>query len=156
MGGGYLFVMKPQTGREALLKAVDEIRSQYPNAKIEYANYAQGESKNAVIVRQDLENGLVAKELEEGGGFIYSDNLGQFKIGELSDLLDAACDGIVFCEAAGEIHILGNPANSTQLKSQNATIELFGALLSKGTVKNTELPASSYSKNRSEMQSKIL
>lgn len=59
--------MKPQTGREALLKAVDEIRSQYPSAKIEYANYAQGESMSAVVVRQDLENGLVAKELEEGG-----------------------------------------------------------------------------------------
>jgi len=131
MGGGYLFVMKPQTGREALLKAVDEIRSQYPNAKIEYANYAQSGSQTAVVVRQDLENGFVAKELEEGGGFIYSDNAGQFKIGELSDLLEYASDGIAFCEAVGEIHILGKAANSTQLKSQNATIELFGALLSK-------------------------
>lgn len=99
MGGGYLFVMKPQTGREALLKAVDEIRSQYPNAKIEYANYAQSESKTAVAVRQDLEGNLVAKELEEGGGFLYSDNFGQFSIGELSDLIDASSDGIVFCVA---------------------------------------------------------
>ncbi len=131
MGGGYLFVMKPQIGREALLRAVEDIRQQYPNAKIEYANYVQRESRSAVVVRQNLAASIIAKELTDGGGFAYSDNLGQFRIGELQDLLETSADGIVFCVTTGEIYVLGKRVDSTRIKSQNATIELFGSLLEK-------------------------
>lgn len=46
--------------------------------------------------------------------------------------------------------------DSTEIKSRNTTIELLVILLSKGIVSNQDLPASTYAKNRGEMQSKII
>lgn len=157
MGWGYHFVMKPQIGREKLAQALEDIKAEYPNARIEYANYLHGDSYSPVRLRQDLQNGILAKELSESGGSLYFNNQWVSCIVNAKEILaDKQQEDILLDVISGDIFIWGKTVDSTEIKSRNTTIELLVILLSKGIVSNQDLPASTYAKNRGEMQSKII
>lgn len=103
MGGGYLFVTKPQIGRSALASAIEEVRKNYPDANIEYANYFHGDAANGARTRQNLAKGFVAEEMKKGGGFLYQDNRGNFRVGEFSTVVSGSEAGMLFNQATGEI-----------------------------------------------------
>lgn len=58
----------------------------------------------------------------------------------------------------GKIYYKGNKLTSQDLSSQSATIEVIKLLLAseKKEISNSELSASSYAKNKNELNSKII
>lgn len=79
---------------------MEKIRSAYPDARIEYANYLHGESARGAAVRQNLTIGNLAEEMRGSNGFIFRDNGGDFRVGDFSAVVSDFSDGILFDQAA--------------------------------------------------------
>lgn len=92
--------MKPHVGRPALDSAIEKIRSAYPDARIEYANYLHGESTCGAAIRQNLTIGNLAEEMKGSNGFVFRDNAGGFRAGDFSTVVSDFGEGILFDQAA--------------------------------------------------------
>lgn len=67
-------------------------------------------------------------------------------------------DGLLLDTISNKIYLFWKKINSKEIRSQSWTIELFKILLENiwNEIENTELPSSSYSKNKNEMLGKIV
>ncbi|MDD2515798.1 MAG: hypothetical protein PHF46_01200 [Candidatus Gracilibacteria bacterium] len=156
LGGGYVVVMKPGISRETLVNTIKDMKNCYPNIEIEYASYLDGECSDGVKIEQYLSRGIFSSYIQKDK-VLYKDNNGESYIGDYEYILKKENKGLILDTISNKIYFKGEKLTSKEISSQNATIEILEILLENigKDVSNKEFSASSYSKNRNEMFSKI-
>ena len=122
-----------------------------------YANWIDGTEYAGCIVEQDLKYNILSDFLESNNCILRWVN-GKILIADCESSLEMHKTGLLLDTLHNKIYLDGERLTSQELHSQSATIEVMRVLianLGKDMV-NTDLPPSSYSKNKNEMMSKIV
>lgn len=155
--GWCVFVMKPGISRDTLDKTLQEMRTFYPNAEIEYCSYMDGNSHNGIKVEQFI-TGWVYSQYIQKNQVLYKNNLEISYISTMGDILEKENSGILVDTISRKIYINWTRLTSKEIPAQNTTSELLSILFEKRwqDVSSKELPNSSYASNKNEMLGKIV
>lgn len=107
------------------------------------------------MLEQDIERGIYHDLTDRNIGICEHGNIRH--VLARSELSHFSQGKIIFDLDAGKIYCDGKPMTSAKLPSQKATIEVIKALLAspEKCLKNTDLPRSSYTTSKNEMNGKI-
>ncbi len=123
-----------------------------------YESWVDGIENHWIIFEQDIDDGIyseffgkhsfILKKVDWELQIIHFDNLDTFKMDQ----------DILVDKVNNKIVIAGKNVNSKELVSQSATIEILNLMIERWweEIHCREFEASSYSKNKNEMLSKIL
>lgn len=149
--------MKQGKSRETMLKVLASLRNDGHIARLEYASYRDGYSDEGVRLDQYITKGLYSDYTQEGN-ILFSDTWGRSYCGDYEKIIEDEKESILLDTIQGRIYIKGMKLTSRDIHSQNTTIDMFRILLENmgQEVSNTELPVSTYSQNKSEIQGKVV
>lgn len=162
-GGDVLFAAPIGVFRKSAEELVKELQSTL-NAEIQldYASWIDGYGKDGIRIEQQLEaqryspfvsvGTVYVRHLNEQG-HLHTDLYTKEEFESLR-----ATDDVIFDAVKKEITVRGERLTSSELHSTSATIQLMQYLIERPdqAVKNSQLPDSSYARDRNELQSKIL
>ncbi len=160
-GGAVLFAMPYGTHRDALLRLVDELRTDSGfDLWLDYASWIDGVGGGPAILEQDVTAGKQSSFVGRDSlaltvvrqGVIQRQVVTAEKFTELSQEVDLVLDLI-----SGKILVGGQPVTSKELPSQKATVQIMADLLraKKHTLNNDQLPAA-YGSSRYDLQGKVM
>ncbi|HMT01067.1 MAG TPA: hypothetical protein PKD96_01860 [Candidatus Absconditabacterales bacterium] len=157
MGGTVTFVSPHETMRQSLMTAVRSIEKTHPGASLLYNSWADGLEKDGLIIEQAITQDVCSKFVPRGNRILQTYD-GGIIVGEKDVLVQEAQHDVILDMVHGKIFVRGKKLTSQELHSQNATVELLSMLFSNldTEISNKLLSASSYSKNKNEMISKIV
>ncbi|MDD2487154.1 MAG: hypothetical protein PHS92_02200 [Candidatus Gracilibacteria bacterium] len=114
-------------------------------------------SNEGIVIEQNLFSGFKNSNYNSNNFIMVSYN-SFTSFDSYENLLEKGSDGIIFDIVNKKILIKGRKINSTELLSQNATIEIFMKLLDNLNVdlSNSEFSKSAYTSSKNEMISKII
>lgn len=116
-----------------------------------------GIESEGVCFEQDIENNIYSKYLGPES-FLLRMLDGSVVLGDYESLLTKMMQGLLLDTIGSKIYLNGVRLTSKEIHSQSTTIEVLTALLvhPQKEIRNTELPVSSYSKNKNDMLGKIV
>ncbi len=129
--------------------------------QIIYASWLDGIEQEGIKIEQDLErkiySGFISENTVYVRDFSQKNPVNLLLSSEEFNKRKKEID-LLLIEEEGKIYIKGKPLTSKELHSKKATIKLLKILLEKRgqEVLNSELPRSSYSQDRYELQGKII
>ncbi|MBI1961316.1 MAG: hypothetical protein HYS45_01290 [Parcubacteria group bacterium] len=129
---------------------------------LDYASWLDGFEEEGVKVEQSLAEGIYSEFISRGALEIRHVNrqgtssTRLYSVEQFNE--DKPAMDVVFDPAKHKIYLAGKHLTSRELRSASATIELLRILLARlgQPVPNKELPTSSYTADRNELQSKII
>lgn len=156
-GGGYVVTFKPGQGRVALEKAVDSLRSDYPETALEYASWIDGSSSSGPKVEHDPFSG-VKSPLIPADCTTFRDNRGKTYLGSYATIMENERDCLLLDAVEMKLSVHGSRPTSKDIPSQSVTIEALSRLLLHPgeDVASSSLPSSSYSKDKGLLMSKAI
>jgi len=161
--GDILFVVNYHGLRDRIFDLISELRKETKeNIWLDYASWIDGIEEKGVKVEQHLAEGIYSKFISEGSISLKSwtgADVSQTEITSLEDFekekskIDLLLDAI-----ENDIYIRGEKLTSKEIPSSSTTVEILGILLDNlgKSISDSQLPESSYSQDRNEMQSKII
>lgn len=154
-GWWYLCIGWTNTGT-AIKDALPKISTQYPHAAIELISHGSISTQWAII-EQEIGQDNYSDHIEEWT-LIYRDNKWWYTQWHYDELITQNHAHILLDLINRKCYINGEKVNSNQLKSQSTTVELLSKLLiaKQNRISNTELEASSYSRQQNQMLGKII
>lgn len=156
--GGSLMLLSPRDSHAVLLpQIIDHVLPHYPWMSIVYSYHQDGWEKQWLRIEQDINHHRFSRSVM-WNTYTLIQNDGSMTIGELSSLRSNNNCDLVFDLSSSKIYVWGEKLTSQDLHSQSTTIELFQKYLENGftDVHSNQLSRSSYSRQKSEMSSKIL
>lgn len=162
-GGDVLFTAPIGIFRKSIEELVEELKKSYnKEITLDYASWLDGYGQQGVRVEQNLEEKTYSSFVSQGAskvlhlnieGLLHSDLYTLEEFDRLKNKADLLFDAI-----NGEIYIKGQRLTSKEIHSATTTIEIIQVLLANlgKNVKNSQLPPSSYTADRNELQSKII
>ena len=157
MWGSLIFATPMDGFRKAVLDSFSKTFEDFAWSMLLYANWIDGTEYAGCIVEQDLKYNILSDFLESNNCILRWVN-GKILIADCESSLEMHKTGLLLDTLHNKIYLDGERLTSQELHSQSATIEVMRVLianLGKDMV-NTDLPPSSYSKNKNEMMSKIV
>ena len=162
-GGDVLFAVPYGSFRNIIINSVEKLRGKTgKDIWLDYASWLDGFEKEGVKIEQFLTEGIRSKFISEGTVSLKKWTNKEAMVSELSSLerlekekkdIDLLIDIL-----EEKIYIKGQKLTSHELHSASTTIEILKILLENTgkNIANKNLPESSYSQDRNEMQSKIV
>ncbi len=156
-GGNYLLIMRRGYSRKTLTRTIESLQKIYQDTSIHYTSRGQDDKLPGIQILQDINHDAFSEYVDKEH-VVYIDNQGHKLIDTYDNLLKQCPDGILMDGIAGKILIKGQKVNSSQLKSQSTTVEVFEHLLLNigKAVSSSKLWSSSYTNQYNQMQGKIL
>ncbi len=162
--GTFLCVTKAQTSRETIKNVIEEMmRHGYTTINTIYMSWEDGISIDHPIIEQYLDKNIISSYLKENDAILecwsLSERYPQKKIlGKHRELIQQNGDSIIFDCIDNKIIINNEVATHKEILTHSGTIEVIRMLFENmgRYINNTQLPASSYSKNKNEMVGKII
>ncbi len=160
-GGTLICLLKYSKSRETIKKMIQTLHDKwYKTANLSYLSREDGISEEHLEIEQYLDKGRFSKYINEGDVITecYGNDCGKRIIGNHREIIEEITDGIVFDCIDGKIYINGELTNHNEILTQSGTVDSMKILLEHiGTyVNNSQLPVSSYTKNKNEMVGKII
>ncbi|MEF2175109.1 MAG: hypothetical protein V3575_01450, partial [Candidatus Absconditabacteria bacterium] len=152
IGGGYIIVMKYMQDRDNFVDVLEKLKNDYPNLCIDYASWLDNDNHDGVKILQNISYGQYSEFLSKES-VVCKSNTGTIQIGDHLELQNKFSSGLLLDNIEKKIYINGRKLTSDDLCSQSSTVELMTYLIKNidKSIKNSELPASSYSKNKNDM-----
>lgn len=157
MGGTVTFVSPHETMRQSLMAAIRSIEKTNPGAALLYNSRWDWWAKEWLIIEQAITQNIFSNFVPRGNRVLQTYD-GGIMVWEKDILVQEAQHDIILDMVHGKIFVRWKKLTSQELHSQNATVELLSMLFSNldTEISNKLLSASSYSKNKNEMVSKIV
>jgi len=157
MGGSVTFMVPIEGFRQWVMWSLSETRKNYPDARLIYCSWQDGNESNGIIFEQSVEHWLYSDFIKQNSVLLECSD-GTFEFGYFDGLLKTPHLDIIFDTVNTRVYIEWERLTSKDLHSQGTTIEVFSLLLEhvNHEVSNKKLPISSYSLNKNEMQWKII
>jgi hypothetical protein len=140
-----------------MVDAADKTAMEFMGSKMIYANRVDGVEHEGVKFEQDIEKGIYSEFLDSSSCVLKTSD-GKVKLGECEKMINEHKQGILLDMLNNKIYIHGRKLTSSDLHSQTATVDILKILIENigKDVPNIEFASSSYSKNKNDMQGKII
>ncbi|MFH1430534.1 MAG: hypothetical protein ABIG71_03370 [Candidatus Uhrbacteria bacterium] len=156
-----LIFAPPQQFRSEIEALTEELRAEVnPNIRLDFCSWRDGWNAAGIRLEQNAVSGTSPSFMRgvrwRLRTWTASDGLRSKFVNELDDI--ASMHDIVLNRVTGKVFIGGAPVTSKDLPSQKTAIDIIAKLLEDParTLKNSELPSSSYASYRNELQGKIV
>jgi len=153
-----VIVTMPLEGfRKTLMSAVDKIGVEFVCSKTIYLNRVDGVEREWIKCEQDIGSGIYSEFLDSSSCVLKTSD-GKVKLGDCEKMINDHKQGILLDMINNKIYIHGRKLTSSDLHSQTATVDILKILIENigKDVSNKEFSTSSYSKNKNDMQGKII
>lgn len=157
MGGCLTFAMPLEGFRKMIVDAVDKTGMEFMGSKMIYANRIDGIENEGLKIEQDLEQGRYSEFLDSSS-CVLKMNDGKIRLGNCELMITEHKQGILLDMINNKMYIHGRRLTSEDIHSQTATVDILRILIENigKDISNKDLPVSSYSKNKNDMQGKII
>lgn len=157
MGGCMTFAMPLEGFRKMIVEAADKTSLEFIGSKTIYMNRVDGVEHEGLKMEQDLDIGKYSEFLDSSSCVLRTGD-GKVQLGECDAMIAAHKQGILLDMLSNKMYIHGRKLTSEDLHSQTATVDILRILIEciGKEVSNKDLPLSSYSKNKNDMQGKII
>ncbi len=159
--GGSLLVVSAYGSGPRLERAIDQLKSDWPEISLNYASWQDNFENTGVVLEQDVQSRNYSDFIAAGS--VVVTRYDQFKSKRLIFSQNQwgrqqASLPIVLDRVESNIFFTGTRLSSKVIPSQKATVAILTSVLvlGKPVVAAAELPDSIYSRDRNELQSKIL
>lgn len=161
--GDILFVVNYHSLRDKIDELISELRKEIKrNIWLDYASWIDGIETEGIKIEQHLAEGIYSKFVSEGSislksftkeGAIQTELNSLEEFEKIKPKIDLLLDAI-----ENGIYIRGEKLTSKEIPSSSATVEILSILLDNlgKSISNSQLPESSYARDRNEIQSKIV
>lgn len=158
---GNIFVYSaPDKFREEIKSIVQELQSDYnPNITLDFASWRDGWGIEGLTIEQDLKSGKISPIIPpDARRVIMWDGKNHSEKIVSPETIEHENFDIVFDAVNKEIIIAGEKFSSKELPTKKASVELFSFLAQHvgEMLQNNELPESSYSGYRNDLQGKVI
>lgn len=162
-GGDVLFAAPSGVFRRTITDLVSELQTDYnPDIYLDYATWLDGYNEEGLLVEQHLEEKIYSPFVSQGTISVRHLNLDgdlHTDLYTIEEFIKITADDDLLLDAVHHtIVVKGERLTSTELHSATSTIEFMRVLINHPNqdVPNSQLPDSSYSRDRNELQSKII
>ena len=157
MWGTIWFALPLEWFRNSFLNAIEETKKEFNWTDLIYCSWIDGIEHKWIHFEQDIEKNIYSEFIDSKKHILQSSN-GECFLGDYEELLTKQLHDIVLDCINDKILVNGKKVTSNDLCSQSATIWIFKTLIKNiwAEVANTQLPISSYCKNKNEMIGKIV
>lgn len=156
-GGSLVFALLSQDMKNVLYESIAEIQKDKPHAQILYTTRTDGLEYKGIHFDQDLEHDILSMYMKPYTLCLQA--LGWSKMyGDYEYMVEhAACD-IIIDTVYMKLYVCWQKTTSKDLHTQAGTVELLSYLLKHDNreIMNNELPSSAYSKNKNDMNGKVI
>lgn len=151
------FALPLEWYRKHILQSVTETQEEFAGVDLIYCSWMDGTENEGLKFEQDIEKWLFSEFLDSQKHSLRNINWDNI-IGNYSDLLMTCEHDILLDCTSNKLYIKWKKATSEELHSQTTTIEVLQILIQNigKDIHSTQLPISSYSKNKNEMLWKII
>jgi hypothetical protein len=157
MGGCMTFAMPLEGFRKMIVEAAEKTSLEFVGSKIIYMNWVDGVEYEGLKIEQDLDQGKYSEFLDSSSCILKKGD-GKVQLGQCERMITTHKQWILLDLLNNKMYIHGRKLTSEDLHSQTATVDILRILIENigKEVSNKELPVSSYSKNKNDMQGKII
>lgn len=157
MGGSLLFATPLEWFRNTISETIHKTKQIFLGTTLIYANRIDGIQSEWLKVEQDLKYNIYSDFLERNNCIIRRAD-GKVVIADCESSIQNHKSGLLLDTLHNKVYLDGEKLTSQDLHSQSATIEILKLLMKRlwQEVDCNHLPASTYSKNKNEMVSKIV
>lgn len=157
MGGCMTFAMPLEGFRKMIVEAAEKTSLEFVGSKIIYMNWVDGVEYEGLKIEQDLDQGKYSEFLDSSSCILKKGD-GKVQLGQCERMITTHKQWILLDLLNNKMYIHGRKLTSEDLHSQTATVDILKILIENigKEVSNKELPVSSYSKNKNDMQGKII
>lgn len=157
MGWSLNFAMPLEWFRKTLINAIEKTGIDFVWSKIIYLNWIDGVENEGLKFEQDLEQGKYSDFLDSSSCVLKMSD-GKVQLGNCETMIDNHKQGILLDMLNNKMYIHGRKLTSEDLHSQTATVDILKILIENigKDISNKDFPVSSYSKNKNDMQGKII
>ena len=156
-GGSFVTVTPFESARDLVKSAFEELRADRPNAQRVYSSREDGPEREGLRLEQHVQQGVYSTFLKSYDTVLRFGENG-YAIGEQQGLIHQSDCQIVLDEKDRKLYVGGRKSSSQNIQSQSMAVELLSLLLDRQgeRVANSELPPSSYAKNKGDLLNKVL
>ncbi len=143
--------------RRTVQESISKSAQQFDGIKLLYENRSDGIESTGIKIEQDISWGIYNDVLSRSNCVLRRAN-GKVLIGDCEESIESHTTGLLLDTLHNKIYLNGEKLTSQDIHSQTATIEIMKLLIRHlwQEIINKQLPASTYSKNKNEMVSKIV
>ena len=161
LDGDIMIIAPYQKFRKALIEVIEDLQKNYnEDICLDYASWIDGWGEDGIKVEQFIGQNIFSKYITKNSVLkksLTKENKVTTRALPKNDVNKEEAD--IFLDSINnKIYLQGKSTNSKDLPSQKTTIDILKILLDKPNqrVSNKELPTSSYTSQRNELQSKII
>jgi len=157
MGWSLLFAMPLEGFRKTLLTAVEKISLDFIGSKVIYLNWVDGIEYEWLKFEQDIQKWMYSDFLDSSSCILKTWD-GKVRLGDCEKMINDHKQWILLDMVNNKIYMHGRKLTSSDIHSQTATVDILKVVINNigKDVSNKDLPTSSYSKNKNDMQGKII
>lgn len=162
--GTFLCLTKTEKSRETLKKVLYDLQNTWhTTARFQYLSWEDGICEDGLKIEQYLNEGCFSSYIKDGDALLECGcwskiSCWQKIIWNHRKLLDEVENWLVFDDIDGKIYINNALTTHNEILTQSGTVDIIKMLFDHmwSYVHNSQLPPSSYSKNKNEMVGKII
>lgn len=154
----YIVVTKHWLSRDTIEKTLLTLKKLYSDIEIEFSSFDYTHIWSwGVKINQFISSWLFSQYIGKNK-VLYIDNKNNSYLWDYNEIINSENDALILDTIWNKMYFNWIRLTSNDIPSQTTTIELLLKLLDKNTkeIINTDLPVSSYSKNKNEMLWKII
>jgi len=157
MGWCLTFAMPLEWFRKMIIEATERTAIEFMGSKILYMNRVDGIEHEGMTCEQDIELGIYSEFIDSSSCVLKMWD-GSVQLGNGEKMIQEYKKWILLDMLNNKIFINGRKLTSSDLHSQTATVDILKHLIEKmgKDISNKDFIASSYSKNKNDMQGKII
>jgi len=156
-GGGYVVLTKRWISRDTIKKSIADIKSEYPNAEIEFCWYEDGYSSDPVMIEQYISKWVYSDFVKEWS-VEYMSNYHSHYIWDYNDIIKTETHVLLLDWVWNKVYFNGVKLTSKEIPSNSMVVEVLSKIVFNKNyeISNSELNHSSYSTNRNDMAWKVI
>ncbi len=156
-GGCVTVVTEYNRARNNLAKYLKKLQESFPSACCLFRSREDEYDERGLVIEHDIENGIISDMLDPNL-HIYSRPDGSYITGSFHGILENPEVDVAFDVGDGKIYVNGEKTTSKEILSQTAIVELMAYMIEnkKRTIMNTDLPRSSFTRNKNTLNAKII
>lgn len=143
--------------RKTLVNAAEKTSIDFVGSKTIYLNWIDGVENKWIKWEQDIIKGMYSEFLDSSSCVLTKAD-GTMQLGECEMMIDNHKKWLLLDLINNKIYINGRKMTSSDLHSQTATVDILKILIENigKDISNKDFVSSSYSKNKNDMQGKII
>ncbi len=153
----FLVVVELNRSRSNLNERLEKVKELFPSACCLFRSREDEYDERGLVIEHDIENGIISDMLDPNL-HIYSRPDGSYITGSFHGILENPEVDVAFDIGDGKIYVNGEKTTSKEILSQTAIVELMAYMIEnkKRTIMNTDLPRSSFTRNKNTLNAKII